>query len=197
MPSLLGISPEDFKSNGLKFQGNPLPEFASISRNILDCFATAVLAVPFIKIPAAQTVFTCRLQEDNGNLTLYLTVMPGPNDQDLALQLTTDGEVCIATYLRRLSATKNISVGNVYWDSVDKHSLFFLEYPGKLVRAKVPGLGDPDENGKARWPEVRLEVAEVTAALRNEARNAITFVSQGGSRSRTVGLDMGFRTPRR
>ncbi|MGH9496900.1 MAG: hypothetical protein ACRD3B_18025 [Candidatus Sulfotelmatobacter sp.] len=175
-PSLLGIPPEDFVSNGLKFGGNPLPEFASISRNVLDCFAVAVLAIPFVEIPPVRIVFTCRLHENRGKLMLYLVASLESGGAMLPLELSTDGEVCLASYIRRLSATKSMSLGSIYWDRVRRYSFFFLEYPGKLVRAKVPGLGDPGEDGEPRWPELKLAIAQVTTALRAKARDVIAFV---------------------
>ena len=175
-PSLVGIPPENFVSNGLKFSGNSLPEFSSISRNILDCFAAAVLSIPFIEVPPSRVILRCRLREDNnGELMLCLASMQGSGAAMLPLELTTDGEVWVATHLRLLSAVKGIPLGNIYWDRSGLHSFFFIGYPGGLVRAKVPGLGDQDEDGKPRWPECEVVLEQISPALLNLAKSSISF----------------------
>jgi len=176
-PSLLGIPPEDFVSNGLKFSGNPLPEFASVSRNVLDCFAAAVLSTPFLEIPSARVILRCRLREDDGELMLYLAAMLSSDGKILPLELSTDGEVWVATYLRPLCTVKTVSLGSIYWTRSGLHSFFYLAYPGRMVRSKVPGLGDLGEDGKPRWPECELLLERITPALLRAARSAIGFVN--------------------
>jgi len=175
-PSFSGIGPDLFVYSEHTFEGNPLPEFCSISRNILDCFATALLSTPDLEFPASPLVVRCRLGEDRKKLMLYLTAVLAVGEQTIPLELKEESEVWIGSKLRPLAKTKGLALGNIYWDRSGPHSFFFFDYPGQMIRDKVPGLGAPGEDGKPRWPECELLLCPVTATLRDTARRAIDFV---------------------
>jgi hypothetical protein len=175
-PSFLGFDPDRFACSQYNFGGNPLPEFCSISWNILDCFATALMSTSDLQFPASPLVVRCRLGEERKNLTLYLVAMLAVGEQTFPLELKEEWEVGIASQLRPLAKVKEIALGNIFWDRTGRHSFFFFDYPGKMVRDKVPGLGAPGEDGKPCWPECELFLDPVTAALCEKARRAIDFV---------------------
>jgi hypothetical protein len=175
-PSFLGIDPHSFVYSDHKFEGVPLPEFCSIARNLLDCFATALISAPGMELPEIALAIKCRLGEEEGVLTLYLTSLLATGDQIIPLQLTEQSEVWIASKLRPLAKTKQIELGNVFWDRVGRHSFFFFAYPGQMLRDRVPGLGRPGEDGKLRWPECTLPLGLVSARLRETASRAIDLV---------------------
>ncbi len=175
-PSFLGLDPKRFVYSEHVFQGNPLPEFCSISRNILDCFSTALLSAADLNFPASPLVTRCRLGEEGKNLMLYLTATVETAEQIVALELTEQSEVLIASQLRPLAKAKQIELGNIFWDRDGRHSFFFFTYPGQMVRDRVPGLGIAGEDGKLRWPECALPLGLVTASLRETAARAIDLV---------------------
>jgi len=175
-PSFLGIDPDGFVGPQHTFEGNPLPEFCSISRDILDCLATALLSTPDLEFPACPLVMRCLLGEDRKKLMLYLTAALTVGEQTLPLELKEESEVWIGSNLRSLAEVKGIALGSIFWERNGRHSLFFFDYPGKMVRDKVPGLGTPGGDGKPRWPECELLLDPVTSALREKARRAIHFV---------------------
>ena len=175
-PSFLGMDPDWFVCSQHTFEGNPLPEFCSISRNILDCFATALLSTPDLEFPTSPLVMRCRLGEDRKQLMLYLTATLAVGEQTLPLELKEESEVWIGSNLRPLAEVKGIALGSIFWDHSGPHSFFFLDYPGQMIRDKVPGLGALGENGEPCWPECELILDPVTATLREKARRAIDFV---------------------
>jgi TPR repeat protein len=175
-PSFLGIDPRAFVGPQHTFEGNPLPEFCSISRDILDCFATALLSTPDLEFPASPLVMRCRLGEERKKLMLYLTAMLVVGEQTLPLELKEESEVWIGSDLRPLAEVKGIALGSIMWDRNGRDSFFFFDYPGKMIRDKVPGLGAPGGDGKPRWPECELLLDSVPATLRETAKRAIDFV---------------------
>jgi CheY-like chemotaxis protein len=175
-PSFLGIDPHLFVYSQQEFGGNPLPEFCSISRNLLDCFTTALLSAPDLEFPTNLLVMRCRLGEDRKKLMLYLTAMLAVGEQMLPLELKEESEVWVGSNLRPLAEVKGIALGSIFWDRNGKHSFFIFDYPGKMVCDKVPGLGAPGGDGKPRWPECELLLDSVPATLREEARRALHFV---------------------
>jgi len=175
-PSFFGIDPGGFVGPQHTFEGSPLPEFCSISRNILDCSTAALLSTPDLEFPASSLVMRCRLGEDRKKLMLYLTATLAVGEQTFPLELKEESEVWIGSNLRSLAEVKGTAVGSIFWDRDGRHWFFFFDYPGKMVRDKVPGLGSPRGDGKPRWPECELLLDSVTATLREEARRAIHFV---------------------
>ena len=125
-PSFLGIDPDSFVYSEHTFEGNPLPEFCSISRNILDCFAMALLSTPDLEFPPSPLVMRCRLGEERQNLTLYLIAMLAVGEQMLPLELKEESEVWIASKLRPLATVKEIALGSIFWDRTGRHSFFIL-----------------------------------------------------------------------
>jgi hypothetical protein len=176
--SFLEVDVARFSCAGHIFGGIRLPEFCCISWNVLDCFATALVSAPSLEFPANPLVVSCRLGEDQNNqkLTLHLSATLAVGEQILPLSLREECEVWIASQLRPLAKTKEIALRNIFWDRTGRHSFFFFDYPGKMVRDKVPGLGALGENGKPRWPECQLLLDPVSANLREMAKRAIDFV---------------------
>jgi hypothetical protein len=178
-PSFLGIDPVWFVGSQHTFEGNPLPEFCSISRNILDCFATALLSTPDVEFPASPLVVRCRLGEERKNLRLYLIAMLAVGEQILPLELKEEWEVWIASKLRPLAKVKEIALANIFWDRTRRHSGIrssSLTIPVKWFATRSPDWEHLRENGKPCWPECELLVDPVTATLRETARRAIDFV---------------------
>ncbi len=175
-PSFLGIDPDWFVCSQHTFEGNPLPEFCSSARNIPDCFATALISAPDLQFPASPLVVRCWLGEARDKLTLYFAATLASGEQTLPLELKEEWEVWIASELRPLAKVKAIALGNIYWDRSGPHSFFFFDYPGKMIREKVPGLGVLGEDGKPHWPECELLLDPVNAPMREKARHAIDFV---------------------
>jgi hypothetical protein len=151
-PSFLGIDPDWFVCSHHTFEGNPLPEFCSISRNILDCFATALLSAPDLELPTNPLVMRCRLGEDRKTLMLYLTAMLAVGEQTIPLELKEESEVWIDSNLPPLAEVKGIALRSIFRDRNEQHSFFFFDYPGKMSSDKVPGMGAPGGDGKPRWP---------------------------------------------
>jgi hypothetical protein len=176
-PSFLGVDVSRFSCSGHIFGGIRLPEFCCISWNILDCFATALISTPGLEFPAGPLLVRCRLGEDQNNqkLTLYLSATLA-GEQILPLGLREEWEVWIASQLRPLAKTKEIALGNIFWDRTGGDSFFFFNYPGKMVRDKVPGLGVPGKNGKTTWPECQLLLDPVSSHVREMAKRGIDFV---------------------
>jgi hypothetical protein len=177
-PSFLGVDVSRFSCSGHIFGGIRLPEFCCISWNVLDCFATALISSPGLEFPASPLLVRCRLGEGQNNqkLTLYLSAMLAVGEQILPLGLSEEWEVWIASQLRPLAKTKEIALGNIFWDRTGLDSFFFFDYPGKMVRDKVPGLGAPGEDGKPSWPECHLLLDPVSANEREMAKRGIDFV---------------------
>lgn len=176
--SFLGLDASTFSCSGHVFGGKPLPELCSISWNVLDCFATALISTPNLEFPASPLALRCRLGEEQNNqkLTLYLLATLAVGERTLPLDLKEEWEVWVASQLRPLARTKEITLGNIFWDKTGRHSFFFFDYPGKMVRDKVPGLGALGENGDLSWPECKLLLDPVSADLREMANRAIDFV---------------------
>ncbi len=176
-PSFLGIDPHSFVYSDHKVEGIRLSEFCSIARNLLDCFATAVISAPGMEFPASALTVRCRLGEGGNDLVLYLTAILTTAEQISALELTEESEIWISSNLRPLAKTKQIELGNIFWERTGRHSFFFFGYPGQMVRDTVHGVGAPGEDGKLRWPECTLLLGLVTATLRETAVRAIDFVN--------------------
>src|SRR5262249_3447704 len=175
-PSIIGIHPDRFASNGLTFDGNPLPEFHSVARNVLDCFAAAVISIPSREFPPSPVRFQSRL-DDDGRLILRLSTTLGIGIDGVSLTLTPDEANWIACYLYRLAKIKSMSVGRVYWDSNDPRCDFSIDYPGQMVRSRVLGLGEPGDDGRARWPECELIFDRIDSASREKAKNAVDLIN--------------------
>jgi len=175
-PSFLGVDPDQFACSQHTFGGNPLPEFCSVSWNILDCFATALISVPDLHFPPSLLLVRDWLDEQDGRLTLYLSAgILDEAKQVRTLEMTVNSEAWIGSHLRPLATARGLSLGSIYWDRSGRDSLFWCDYPGRMARSKVPGLGDSDEGGAAQWPECRL-VFDLDSTMREKAKIAIAFV---------------------
>src|ERR1700730_556029 len=153
-PSILGVGPDRFACCGNKFDGNPLPEFCAISWNLLDCFATAVISAPDLQFSAVPLLVRCRLGEEQRILKLHLVALLTENENIQPMVMTERCQVWIGSCLRSFAMAKGIELGNIYWDRSGPH--FSVDYPGKMVRRKVAGLGESGPSGKACWPECEL-----------------------------------------
>lgn len=177
-PSILGVGQDRFSCHGNKFDGNPLPEFCSISWNLLDCFAAAVISAPDLQFPAAPLLVRCRLGEAQRILKLHLVALLTENENIQPVVMTERCQVWIGSYLRPLAKTKGIELGSIHWDRSGPHLFFSFEYPGKMVRCKVAGLGESDPGGKARWPECELALGAIDSTMRLRAKQSVDFISR-------------------
>lgn len=184
-PFFLPISLDQFSYFEHDFLGNPLPEFFCIARNILDCFATAVISAPNLQCPPSPLSLRCRLGEQDDRLTLYLDAILTETDQILdgivtasdrilPLEMTNDSSIWVGNQLLRLAKVKDIALRGVYWDRSVRQVSFFCDYPGRMVRSKVPGLGELGEDGKAQWPQCELMLGVID--IRERAKQAIGLV---------------------
>ena len=176
-PSILGIGPDRFSCWGNRFDGNPLPEFCSISWNLLDCFATGVISVPDLQFSAVPLLVRCRLGEEQGILKLHLVALLTDNENIQPMVMTERCQVWLGTHLRPLAKAKGIELGNIYWDRSGPHLFFSVEYPGKMVRRKVAGLGESGPDGKACWPECELALGAISSSMRLRAKQSVDLIS--------------------
>lgn len=175
-PSFLGIGPDRFVCSQHAFDGNPLPEFKAISWNVLDCFATALISIPEQPFPASSIVLRCRLGEERGRLMLYLAAMLAEGEQVFPIEMTDESQAWVGMQLRSLAKAKELALGSIFWNRSGPHSFFFFDYPGQMVRSKVPGLGALGDDGKYRWPECEFQLKPVNAIMSEKASNAIDFI---------------------
>jgi hypothetical protein len=154
----------------------PLPEFVSISMNILDCFATAVISAPTLHFPPIPLSVRCWLSDRDDRLTLHLEGTLTATEQIRPVEMTEDSAVWVASHLRALAEVKDIAPGDICWDRSMPDSSFWFDYPGRLVRHKVPWLGELGKDGKAQWPECELMMGVIDEPMRERARQAIGFV---------------------
>ena len=176
-PSILGVGPDRFACWGNKFDGNPLPEFCAISWNLLDCFATAVISAPDLQFSAVPLLVRCRLGEEQRILKLHLVALLTENENIQPMVMTERCQVWIGSYLRPLAKAKGIELGNIHWDRSGPHLFFSVEYPGKMVRRKVAGLGESGPDGKACWPECELAVGAISSSMRLRAKQSVDLIS--------------------
>jgi hypothetical protein len=127
----------------------------------------------------------CRLGEQDDRLTLYLDAMLTATDQISdgiltatdqiqPLEMTDDASVWVGNQLLRLARAKDIILREVYWDGSVPHASFFGDYPGGMVRRRVPGLGELGKDGKAHWPQCELRMGVID--IRERAKQAIDLV---------------------
>jgi hypothetical protein len=184
-PFFLPISLDQFSYFQHDFLGYPLPEFCSISKNILDCFATAVISAPDLQFPPLPLSLRCRLGEQDDRLTLYLDAiltetdqivdgMVTVSDRILPLEMANDSSVWVGNQLLRLAKVKDIALRSVYWDRSVRQASFFCDYPGGMVRRRVPELGELGKDGKAQWPQCELMIGVID--IRERAKQAIELV---------------------
>jgi probable phosphoglycerate mutase len=176
-PSILGVGPDRFACCGNKFNGNPLPEFCAISWNLLDCFATAVISAPDLQFSAVPLLVRCRLGEEQRILKLHLVALLTDNENIQPMVMTERCQVWIGSYLRPLAKAKGIELGNIHWDRSGPHLFFSVEYPGKMVRRKVAGLGESGPGGKACWPECELALGAISSSMRLRAKQSVDLIS--------------------
>lgn len=175
-PLFLSIGDGSFSCSGTSFAGNPLPEFCSISWNILDCFAAAVISAPNLQFPHRPLSVRCRLGEQEGGLVLRLVALAFDNEHIFPLEMSEVSDVTVASNLRLLAGAKDMRLGNIYWDRPRNHSVFFLPYPGQMVRSRIPGLGETGEDGNPRWPECEVILGIVGPSLQDRAKQIVSLV---------------------
>ena len=160
-------------------------EFPPISLNVLEAYATSVLAADVPISDGQEIVLSCQLDVGE-SLRQSLSAV---SDLWISLSAFSGGEPCIAAsrgnvdLLQSLPATvkaKEMRVG--FWNKPEQPGSIFLTslvgcvirmiYPGKMLATKVPYLL---QNPVREWPRATLRFP-VTNELRFRARRVVDFL---------------------
>jgi len=160
-------------------------EFQAISLNVLEAYATSVLAADVSISEGKEIVLSCQL--DVGEAVHQS--MSSASDLWISLSAFSGGEPCVATsrgnfdLLQSLPATvetKEMQVG--WWTKQQPSGFIFLTsltgcvirmiYPGKMLAAKVPYLV---WHSTKEWPRATLRFL-VSNQLRSKARTVVEFL---------------------
>jgi hypothetical protein len=160
-------------------------EFQPVSLNVLDAYATSVLAADVSISDGNEIVLSCQL--DMGEALRQS--LSAASDLWISLRAFSGGEPCIAMsrgnvgLLQSFPATveaKEMQVG--LWTKKQRPGFIFLTsligceirtiYPGKMLASKVPYLL---RHPAKEWPRATLRFP-VTSELRMKARRVVDFL---------------------
>jgi len=156
-------------------------EFAVISTEVLDCFATAFYAAPVGLPQSGKLRFECALviDEEDGRLRLRLRcAVESSQEMVHPISIETPAVLSIMDALRCSALYKQLDLTPIVC-SDDLTCEFSAGYPGELTVTELPGLGVTLPSGEPCWPTSILHAPLPTVKLALQARTILEWLQRG------------------
>lgn len=156
-------------------------EFAVVSTEVLDCFATAFYAAPVELPQSGKLRFECALviDEEDGHLRLRLRCAVESSQGELhPVSIETPAVIYIMGALRSSTLYKQLDLTPIVCTD-DLTCEFSAGYPGVLTVCDLPGLGMVLPNGELCWPTSILHAPLPSVRLALQARDIIEWLRLG------------------
>lgn len=151
-----------------------LPEYNMVAFALMDSFAVALVAkcAPRLSLPV---VLKGSLDSEEGRLVFvtYASYQEESHERPINIskkELRTLGEA-----FWKIAESTGLAMKSLRWDKKGLHWIFTIEYPGRMVKQEVEGLGMPDEKGMPVWPRTELLVGQVDDDLKRKAVGVLMF----------------------